>query len=133
MIVHTGEKSHICKFCKKESASKQALESHINKVHKIEKSDEFTKAKEVKSPISEGELNSWSDLNQYVTKLPSDESGLKMFQCTICQFKGRKIYDMKKHVESSHFRGALKHTCSLCETDFDCKGALQYHNKTKHK
>ena len=116
---------YICNFCEKESASKQAHDSHISSMHKAEKSDEFTKkAKEV---------NSWSDLQQYVTKLPDDESGLKVYQCTICQFKGRKCYDLKKHVESYHFRGALKHTCNLCGTDFDTKYALQYHITLKHK
>jgi len=124
---------YICNFCEKESASKQAHDGHISRMHRAEKSDEFTKAKEVKTPIKEGELNSWSDLNQYVTKLPDDKSGLKVYQCTICQFKGRKCYDLKKHVECNHFRGALKHTCNLCETDFDTKYALQYHTTTKHK
>jgi len=124
---------HICKFCNEERATKQALVGHIYKMHKAEKSEELTKAKEDKYPTGELELNSWSDLNQYVVKLPSDESGLKLFQCTICQFKGRQCYDLKKHVESLHFRGALKHTCNLCDTDFDTKNALQYHNQTKHK
>jgi len=123
---------HICKFCNEERATKHALEYHILKVHKAEKSEELTQAKEVKSPSREGELNSWSDLNQYVIKMPDDEGGFKV-QCTICQFKGRKSYDMMKHVECHHFRGALKHTCNLCDTDFDTKNALQYHNQTKHK
>ena len=124
---------YICNFCEKESASKTAHDGHISRMHKSEKSDEITKkAKEVKTPIKEGELNSWSDLDQYVTKLPDDESGLKVYQCTICQFKCHRSENLKKHVECNHFRGALKHTCNLCETDFDTKYALQYHTSHKH-
>jgi len=154
---------HICKFCNEERATKQALMSHIYKMHKAKKGEEFTKADEVKSPNTEGklkeseaeqapdsripkkhkeekveefikdkEVNSWSDLKQYVIKMPDDEGGFKA-QCTICQFKGRKSCDMMKHVECHHFRGALKHTCNLCNIDFDTKYALEYHTQTKHK
>jgi len=128
-----GAIKHTCNFCNIDFDTKYALDYHNQTQHRAEKSEEFNQAKEVKFPSREGELNSWSDLNLYVIKLPSDESGLKLFQCTICQFKGRQCYDMKKHVESLHFRGALKHTCNLCDTDFDTKNALQYHNQTKHK
>ena len=124
---------YICNFCEKESASKTAHDCHINRMHKSEKSDGITKkVKEVKTPINKGELNSWSDLDQYVTKLPDDESGLKVYQCTICQFKCHRSENLKKHVECNHFRGALKHTCNLCETDFDTKYALLYHTTHKH-
>ena len=151
---------HICKFCKEKCATKHALDKHIYKMHKAEKSEKIVKAIEVMSPTRDGklkeseteeasescvkeeklgevfrdkEVNSWSDLKQYVIKMPDDESGLKVVQCSICQFKGRKSYDMTKHVEAYHFRGAVKHTCKLCNIDFDTKYALGYHTHNKHK
>jgi len=146
---------HICNLCNKESATKQALVQHIYKMHKAEKSEEvkspimdgklkereheealgsciMNKLENIEGDIKDKEVNSWSDLKQYVIKMPDDEGGFKA-QCTICQFKGRKSYDMMKHVECHHFRGALKHTCNLCNIDFDTKYALEYHTHTKHK
>ena len=147
---------HICTLCDKECVTKQALAQHIYKMHKAEKSDEvkspvtyeklkeseheealgscisnINKVENIEDVIKDKEVNSWSDLKQYVIKMP-DEGEFKV-QCTICQFKGRKMDNMTKHVECHHFRGALKHTCNLCKVEFDTKYALKYHTQTKHK
>ena len=40
---------------------------------------------------------------------------------------------MMAHVESIHFKGALVHTCPICQETFVTKNSLWMHKKRKHK
>jgi len=63
--------------------------------------------------------------------IPStDEFGLKMWQCSECEYKVKNSNDLRKHVERKHLQCNV--TCEICFQVFNCRYRLQQHNRKVH-
>ena len=82
-------------------------------------------------------IKEWEDLKKYaISTSVKDSSGeeVKIHQCSLCgeAWKLGKLHVLMAHVESKHFKGALIHTCSICQQTCTTKHILTMHRK-KHK
>jgi len=82
-------------------------------------------------------IKEWEDLKRYVISTSvKDSSGkeVKSHQCSLYgeAWKLGKLHVLMAHVESRHFKGALTHTCSICQQTCSTKHILTMHKK-KHK
>jgi len=83
-------------------------------------------------------VKDWEDLRRFViSSCEKDSSGkaVRSHKCSLCGkiWSGGHMWDMMAHVESMHFKGALTHTCSICQKACVTKHSLIKHKKTKHK
>ena len=51
-------------------------------------------------------------------------TGLRPFQCTMCEWAFKQAYDLKHHVESIH-NNIKAHQCELCGKEFTRKYTLR--------
>jgi len=75
----------------------------------------------------------WSDLRRFITRLANDEKGDTVYSCNMCHQRSKKSSNLYKHVEFAHFNGALKHTCSYCDEEFENRYRLDNHTFRKHR
>ena len=74
-------------------------------------------------------------LTSHIQKRHTKENE-KHHQCSLCGKTSKKWqgpFAMMAHVESIHFKGALVHTCPICQETFATKNSLLMHKKKKHK
>ena len=77
-------------------------------------------------------ISEWEDLRRYV--ILTEKDGKRSHQCSLCgKMSKQGTQAMMAHVESIHFKGALVHTCSICQETFATKNSLLMHKKYKHK
>ena len=60
----------------------------------------------------------------------TDEVGLKMWQCTDCDYKVKNSNDLRKHIERKHL--ICQVFCGMCNRVFNCRYRLQQHNRKFH-
>ena len=146
-----GAFKHNCSYCDKEFENRYGLYKHVSEKHRASKVEDADKKRQAKrttanklkktgdaekpeDTVRQGPVGavveSYSDLGQFVTKLPY-ENGRGAWQCTICQVKGSSRDNMKRHVEAYHYRGFLQHKCNLCDNEFETRERLLHHIRTK--
>ena len=88
------------------------------------------------------QIEEWNDLKKYVTVAQGrvgrgghHVSGVKVvYQCSLCdKLTPGNLHGMMAHIESVHFRGAIKHTCAICQKTFDTRSILYQHKFKVHK
>ena len=144
-----GAFKHTCSYCDKEFENRYRLDSHTSKKHRAPKVEDADKKRQVErtavhklkktgdaekpeATVRQGPvIESYSDLGQFVSKLPIENGG-GAWQCTICQVKGSSKDNMKRHVEAQHYRGVLQHKCNLCDNESETRERLLHHIRTKH-
>jgi len=77
-------------------------------------------------------LNEPTIENEVLKKMlaTTDEVGLKMWQCTDCEYKVKNSNDLRKHVERKHLLCQV--FCDICSRVFNCRYRLQQHNRKFH-
>ena len=82
-------------------------------------------------------IEEWEDLRKYVISISEKEASGKVVRSHKCSLCGKILsrsnaWHMMAHVESMHFKGALVHTCSICQKVCVTKYSLVTHKKAKH-
>ena len=60
----------------------------------------------------------------------TNELGLKMWQCSECDYRVKNSNDLRKHVERKHLECRV--TCDVCFQVFNCRYRLQQHHRSAH-
>ena len=61
----------------------------------------------------------------------TDEMGLKMWQCSECDYRVKNSNDLRKHVERKHLECRV--SCDICFQVFNCRYRLQQHHRSAHQ
>ena len=80
-------------------------------------------------------IEEWDDLRRYVISTSEKETSGKVVRshkCSLCGTQGTHVWYMMAHVESMHFKGALVHTCPICQKACVTKHSLNTHKRAKH-
>jgi len=109
----------------------------------VDETETMVKSKEPQSDADidgtqDHKIEEWEDLRRYVISAYwRDSSGqeVRRQKCSLCgKISSRgHMWEMMAHVENIHFKGALTHTCSICQKACVTKQSLVKHKKTKHK
>jgi len=61
----------------------------------------------------------------------TDDLGLKMWQCSECDYRVKNSNDLRKHVERKHLECRV--SCDICFQVFNCRYRLQQHHRSAHQ
>ena len=77
-------------------------------------------------------ITNFVDFNKYISKVGGGIHVAK-FKCNICgQIGGKKKWNLRKHVENTHFPGQFVYSCPFCEGKFDTMQKYYNHQTRKH-
>ena len=79
-------------------------------------------------------ITNFLGFNKYLSKVGKgvDAGKYDKFKCNICGQIGAQKYNMRKHVENTHFPGQLEYSCANCEGKFDTMQKYLKHQTRKH-
>lgn len=124
---HTNEKPFKCTRCAYETKRKFDLKQHFVRLHE---DIELKSPLEYCCPRCEYTCFSKSVLKSHVNKKHTEDKD-KPFNCTYCESKYLKKYDLKMHMARAHL-GLKPFECSLCEYKCTTKFGLNSHLSRIH-
>ena len=68
---------------------------------------------------------------QYIEKDP--DNGPKSHKCTVCGKTSNDRGNLRKHVESIHFKNSFVYNCAVCGKSFNAKNNLYVHMSNEHR
>ena len=115
---HTGEKPHVCSECGYKFVARSSLLHHTRIVH--EKQKRFS--------CPEDSCNYMAATNQDLKQHIERHTGVKPYDCALCDTKFYTKYEKKRHIAAVHEK-VRPINCSYCPKTF----SRNYHLKTHLK
>lgn len=82
--------------------------------------------RDIMDPFSGGSFSFYD----YVVR---SESGIKLFQCTVCGKESNDKSNLRKHVENIHFPGSFEYSCKHCSETCTTRNLLNIHISKMHR
>ena len=118
-ITHSGLKPFKCKICEAHFTAKKSLRTHIQGVHKKEKSHSCSQCKKLFVQLWDLKLH--SNVN----------NGEILYKCKICETSLRSSANPTVHMKSHS--GEKPYHCKICRRDFPQNSNMRTHEKTHLK
>ena len=71
------------------------------------------------------------DLNNHIEKI-SKGANIGKFKCNICGHVNSRMFNVKTHVENTHFPGMVEYSCGQCERKFNSRSKYYNHRSLHH-